>query len=163
MAQGRSGSNKPGVIIVSACLLGVPCRYNGKHAYSSRVFSYVKNLPFVPVCPEVMAGLGVPRSEAWFVGGDGEEVLKGNARIVTENGDVTAKFIMGARAVLALLKGVEIRGAVLKEGSPSCGVERVNVGGNAYPGKGVLTAILEKMGVRVISNEKILGEPSEVV
>ncbi len=156
MVERKRGSGKPGVIIVSACLLGVPCRYNGRHAFSSRVLNYVRNYPFVPVCPEVLAGFGVPRHQAWFVGGDGEAVIKGNARVVTEHDDVTAHFIMGARAALDLIRGVEVTGAVLKEGSPSCGVERVNIEGNAHAGKGVFTVVLEKVGIRVISNENSL-------
>lgn len=146
---------KPRIVLVSACLVGVPCRYNGTHAYSSRVYNYVKNLVFLPVCPEILAGLGVPRERAWFSGGDGEMVIKGNARVITEKNDVTAKFITGARVVVDLIKNLEVECAILKEGSPSCGVERVHLDGHIMPGKGVLTAILDKMGIKTTSSEKI--------
>lgn len=162
MAQGRR-IDKSGVIFVSACLLGVPCRYNGTHAFSKKVYNYVKNLLFLPVCPEVMAGLGVPREQAWFSGGDGEDVIKGNARVTTGNEDVTALFIHGARMVIELMRGIEVVGAILKEGSPSCGVERVNIDGRIMPGKGILSAVLKKLDIEAISDEKITDKTGIIV
>jgi len=102
-------------ILVSACLLGRPVRYDGTGAVrddvDSRLARWQDEGRLVPICPEVEGGLGVPRSPAEIVDGDGDDVLSGTARVVTdEDGDVTAEFEAGARAALEL--AVRTQGAL---------------------------------------------------
>lgn len=141
-------------ILVSACLAAVCCRYDGKAkplaALAERGQSYL------PLCPEVAGGLGVPREPAAIVGGDGFDVLDGKARVVTASGrDVTAEFVGGAKAVLAQALNSGITLAVLKQNSPSCGVGSVRTAqGGAKPGHGVTAALLSRNGIQVVSDEE---------
>src|SRR4051794_8172850 len=137
-------------ILVSACLLGRPVRYDGTGKRSDhRVFErWRAEGRLVPVCPEVHGGLPVPRPPAEIRSGLGGDVLDGRARVVTRGGeDVTAYFLEGARQALEQARANGVRMAILKESSPSCGVGRVYDGtfsGAAVPGEGVTTALLER-------------------
>ena len=110
----------------------------------------------VPFCPEVAGGLGVPRPAAELVGGAGEAVLDGTARVVTKDGvAVTAAFLAGGSAALATAVAQGVRLAVLKDGSPSCGSGSVYDGsfsGARRPGRGVTAALLERNAIRVFSD-----------
>lgn len=78
---------------------------------------------WIPVCPEQLGGLSTPRTAADIIGGDGNDVLEGNALVVTEKGeDVTEQFILGAKQVLKIAESREIAGIYLKARSPSCGI-----------------------------------------
>jgi len=89
--------------IVSACLAGVRCRYDGEDREDPKVLELLAGGEAVPVCPEQLGGLPTPRSRAEFVGGDGEDVLDGRARVVSEEGvDVTDFFLRGAEEVLRI-------------------------------------------------------------
>lgn len=84
------------MILVSACLLGINCKYNGKNNLNSNILKLDGNL--VPVCPEQLGGLSTPRPPCEIIEGDGHDVLQGNAKVVTENGvDVSSYFIAGAK------------------------------------------------------------------
>lgn len=136
-----------GPVLVSACLLGVPCRYDGKSKPWQEILNSSKIIP-VPVCPEQLGGCSTPRPKAWFTGGDGRDVLNGTARIVDEKGrDVTEAFVSGARHTLHIARTLGIRHAVLKEGSPSCGVSFVTIEGKKTPGMGVTAALLSENGI----------------
>lgn len=142
------------VVLVSACLMGQHCRYDG----GAKPWAGVSNrggAPLLPVCPETAGGLGVPRDPAQIVGGDGGDVLDGRARVVTAAGrDVTAEFVRGAEAVLALARKAGAGRAVLKQRSPSCGCGALAQGqGRARPGDGVTTALLKRHGISVTSDE----------
>jgi len=143
--------------IVSACLLGIHCRYDGSTKGPIKV---PEELCLVPVCPEQLGGLPTPRAKAHLEGGDGEAVWKGRARVVDEAGnDLTQFFLRGAREVLGLCGILGVKVAILKEKSPSCGVRKVWIGEELSWGKGVLTALLEAHGVRVISSEEFGDGP----
>ena len=121
-ARPRSRRRVP-VKIVSACLLGIHCNFEGA---SWRVPAIVEELgggQLFPVCPEVLGGLPVPRTPAEIRGGSGGDVLDGKARVVTEDGrDVTDAFVEGARRALAIAQAVGATEALLTERSPSCGL-----------------------------------------
>jgi uncharacterized protein YbbK (DUF523 family) len=142
-----------GPVLVSACLLGIPCRYDGNAKPSLEILRAEGMIP-IPVCPEQMGGYPTPRPKAWFAGGDGEAVLQGRARVVNDSGeDVTEPFVRCARITLEVARTLGVSHAVLKEGSPSCGVRRVTIEGNRRPGMGVTAALLKENGITVLGDE----------
>jgi uncharacterized protein YbbK (DUF523 family) len=145
-------------IVVSACLLGRRCRWDGGHKDDPAVRAAVAGRDVVPVCPEELAGLGTPRPPAELRGGDAEAVLEGRARVVTvaENEDRTAAFIAGARAALRQALASGAREAILKDGSPSCGVRTVHRDGREVSGQGLL-AVLLKSNDLAVRGERGLG------
>ena len=150
-----SAKRRPG-IIVSACLTGVRCRYDGGHRLDEKVLMLSMEDEHVPLCPEQMGGLTTPRRPSEIIGGDGDDVLEGRARVVDAEGkDVTAQFIKGAMEGLAIAKRIDVKKAIMKEKSPSCGVHRIYRNGILVSGKGVLTALLLREGIGVVSNEEI--------
>ncbi len=142
-------------MLVSACLLGDPVRYDGraKRLDDAKLERLRETGRIVPFCPECAGGLGVPRPAAEIRGGDGDAVLAGRARVVTEAGvDVTAAFVAGAEAALATCREHDIRVAVLTESSPSCGSRRIydgSFGRRAIDGAGVTAALLRRHGIAV--------------
>ncbi|MCH5583828.1 DUF523 domain-containing protein [Shimazuella sp. AN120528] len=143
--------------LVSACLMGVHCRFDGKHSLDTEVQKLVKEGKAVPVCPEQMGGLSTPRLPAEIVGGDGEDVLDGKAKVITIEGeDVTDAFIRGAEEALRVAKSVGATEAILKERSPSCGSCVIYDGtfqGKKQAGNGVTAALLKRNGISVSSEE----------
>ena len=148
-------------ILVSACLLGQPVRYDGTGRRSDdALFALWRDQGrLVPICPEVRGGLPVPRPAAEIRGGYGEDVLAGRARVLTRDGtDVTRHFVAGARQALDQARAHAVRIAILKEGSPSCGSLRVfdgTFGGRKVPGEGVTTALLERHGIAVFAEDAL--------
>ena len=141
-------------VLISACLLGINCRYDGD---TRGPIPLPESLCPIPVCPEQLGGLPTPRPKAYFEGGDGREVLKGRARVVNLKGeDVTQAFIKGAKEVLGLCKLLGLKKAILKDKSPSCGVKRVWIDKELSFGMGVLSALLSEEGIEVISSEDFL-------
>ncbi|HPC47654.1 MAG TPA: DUF523 domain-containing protein [Deltaproteobacteria bacterium] len=141
-----------GKVLVSACLLGVRCRYDGAARPVQELMGLEGIYP-VPVCPEQMGGLTTPRPSARIVGGDGEAVLKGTARVIDAEGkDVTMNFLLGAQEVCALAAALGVRYAVLKDRSPSCATSEVWAEGRIGCGMGVTAAMLRGMGV-ILLNE----------
>jgi uncharacterized protein YbbK (DUF523 family) len=140
------------MIIVSACLLGIKCRYDGKSCPA-------EGFPregIVPVCPEQLGGLPTPRRPASLEGGDGDAVLEGKARVRDASGaDVTENFLKGVEAVLEIVSIVGAERAILKERSPSCGASTTYIDGRLAEGKGVLAAALEKAHVPVVSEKEL--------
>ncbi|GAA2420190.1 DUF523 domain-containing protein [Streptomyces mauvecolor] len=140
-------------ILVSACLRGVPCRFDGQHKASSGIEDAVAGREVVSFCPEVAGGLATPRRPAELVGGDGHDVLDGTARVVEDTGrDVTAEFVDGARRALAAARHGGCTEALLMPRSPSCGRGVVYDGsfaGELVPGDGVTAVLLERNGIAV--------------
>ncbi|NHJ33487.1 MAG: DUF523 domain-containing protein [Asgard group archaeon] len=147
-------------IIVSACLLGINCVFDGSSNKNERVLELMEKRLLIPVCPEQLGGLSTPREPQDIIQGSGEDVLKGKAKVVTINGkDVTENFKKGASEVLEIAKLNKVKMAILKENSPSCGVRSIyNVKQNTKfktAGKGVTTASLEKNGLRILSEKEL--------
>jgi len=144
------------VVVVSACLVGLPTRYDGRSAASEEVFAAARDCTLVPVCPEQLGGLPTPRLPHFCQRGTGEDVVAGRSRVVTaEGGDATAAFLRGAELVARLTELCGAREVWLKEKSPSCGVRWTTVAGTSIPapqtvaGPGVTAALLLSRGLRV--------------
>jgi len=136
--------------IVSACLAGEFCRWDGETKANREVVQLVKRGKAIALCPEVLGGLGVPRPGAEIRGGDGKNVLSGKAKVMNnENEEVTEAFLLGADRFLEQAKKLGISKALMKENSPSCGVKRVYHSGKLVPGCGVTTALLLKNGLEL--------------
>ncbi|MGW7310285.1 DUF523 domain-containing protein [Streptomyces sp. NPDC054835] len=140
-------------VLVSACLRGVPCRYDARDKPSAGLDARLAGRVTVPFCPESAGGLPTPRRPAELVGGDGHDVLDGTAQVVDDLGqDVTAEFLAGARLALARARSAGCAEAVLMPRSPSCGRGLVydgTFGGGLVPGDGVTAALLERHGITV--------------
>jgi uncharacterized protein YbbK (DUF523 family) len=137
-------------VLVSACLLGLPTRYDGKLLENVILPERFKERILVPVCPEQLGGLPTPRPPQDFRGGTGAEALEAGARVVNENGiDVTKNFLRGAQITCEIAQILGVKEALLKDGSPSCGVTRVTVAGRETTGAGVTTAALRKLGLEI--------------
>ncbi|MBQ7364908.1 MAG: DUF523 domain-containing protein [Clostridia bacterium] len=137
-------------VIVSACLLGENCKYNGGNNYSERVVHFLSDKEVIPVCPELLAGLGVPRTPI--------EIQ--NGVIVDKNGkNVDATVRRAVETIASSVNPDEIACAILKSRSPTCGVKEIYDGsfsGTLIPGMGSLAARLSAMGIIVIDSEDVL-------
>jgi uncharacterized protein YbbK (DUF523 family) len=148
-------------VLVSACLIGERVRYDGvKVPCDSETLKCWKHDGIiVPFCPEIAGNLPVPRPPAEIIKGTGTDVLEKNTGVFNINGqDVTESFIRGAEKTLSVARKMQIKIALLKDGSPSCGKTIIRDGsfsGSKRPGKGVTTALLEKNGIRVFSENEI--------
>lgn len=148
-------------ILISACLLGRPVRYDGagKPLADPRVAQWQEEGRLVAVCPELLGGLPVPRPAAEIVGGSGTDVLAGRARVMTVTGDdVTNAFVAGAEAALELALRSGCVHALLIDGSPSCGSLSIHDGGFAgrrMAGTGVTAALLAAHGIGVFAGHEI--------
>ena len=136
-------SKKKSLVLVSGCLAGINCRYDGGNNANEEVVELVKQGKAIPVCPEQLGGMQTPREPA--------EIRVG--RVMEKGGeDVTDKFKKGAMEALRLCKMCGCKKAILKDGSPSCGVNRIydgTFGGVKIAGKGVFARLLEENGVEV--------------
>jgi uncharacterized protein YbbK (DUF523 family) len=139
-------------VLVSACMLGVHCRYDASTNPSADLCQALSGIQIIPVCPEQLGGLATPRAPAHLVGGSGEDVLDGRARVVTDAGvDVTEQYLRGAYETLRIARLFGVRRAILKERSPSCGCLLVHRDGALQAGSGVTAALLLREGIEVES------------
>lgn len=133
------------MILISACLSGIPCRYDGKAKTDPYLRKLVKEGKAVPVCPEVLGGLRIPRTPA--------EIQ--NGKVIAEDGrDVTDFYEKGVLEAWKICQENQCDMAVLKEKSPACGVHRIHDGsfnGTTIPGQGKLTSFLKKNGIPCLS------------
>lgn len=135
-------------LLVSACLLGEKCKYNGGNNYSPGIAALRERFELIPVCPERLGGLPVPRIPSERVG---ERVLD------REGADVTEAFRLGAEKTLEIAAAHGIRRAVLQERSPSCGCGMIYDGsfsGRLVPGMGVTAQLLADNGVQVLGGSE---------
>lgn len=136
-------------IVVSACLLGENCKYNGGNNFDPKVAEFVEGKEVIRVCPEVLAGLGIPRTPM--------EIVEG--RVINRDGkDLDGALRSAVAQILAQLKDEPVECAVLKSRSPTCGVRQVYDGtfsGTLVQGQGILAAALQEAGIRVIDAEEV--------
>lgn len=147
------------MILVSACLLGINCKYSGDNNNSEKLIEYLKDKEFIIACPEQLGGLSTPRDPSEIVGEGGESILTGDGKVLT-NGDkdVSYSFVRGAEETLKIAKLYNCTQAILKEGSPSCGSSLIYDGtfsGVKVNGQGVTTSLLRQHGISVISEKDI--------
>ena len=141
--------------IISACLLGVRCRYDGGDSRNETVMKQKETSELIPVCPEEAGGLPTPRPPAEIVGGNGDDVLNGKAKVMTVDGtDVTDAYLKGAHHALQVAQAHGATQVILKARSPSCGCGDIYDGtfsGTLTSGDGVTTALLKRHGITVTS------------
>ena len=148
-------------LLVSACLLGDPVRYDGRSKVfeSTELQDLINHNRVITFCPEVAGGLPVPREAAEIQQGDGVAVIDRLAKVVTFAGeDVTDTFLRGARQALELCQQNQISVAILTESSPSCGSSQIYDGcfsRASLQGVGVTTALLQRHGITVFSQYQI--------
>lgn len=131
-------------VLVSACLLGLPCRHDGEDRRDPGVLRALAGAEIVPVCPEVAGGLGIPRSPAWLDG----------ARVVDREGrDVSAAFARGAAVAVEAAQRFGARRALLKQNSPSCGTSVVGTSRGRAPGRGIAASALAQAGLAVAGED----------
>ncbi|MCD6422307.1 DUF523 domain-containing protein [bacterium] len=136
-------------ILCSACLLGIKCRYDGKskpHPYFQKL---AQKFCLIPVCPEILGGLGIPREQA--------EIREG--KVITLSGkDATSAFLRGARETLKIARLFKVKLAIFADKSPSCGVHFIYDGsftGKLIKGEGIATKLLREHGIRVFAPEDL--------
>ncbi|CBK75859.1 Uncharacterized conserved protein [Butyrivibrio fibrisolvens 16/4] len=137
------------VIGVSACLLGENCKYNGGNNINEKVINYIKGHEVIPVCPEVLGGLPIPREPAEIVDG----VVKHK-----DGSSVDKEFRTGTKKSLEILKDRGTELVILQSRSPSCGVNTVYDGtfsGKLVPGNGVFVELLKEYGINVLDVENL--------
>lgn len=148
------------MILVSSCLAGMKVRYNGTDCLDETIQKLLNENKAIAVCPELLGGFSTPREPAEIIGGNGEDVLVGTAKVVDRSGtDVTDMYLEGAYITLAKAQEVSATMVVLKENSPSCGSTMIYNGefkGKKIAGNGVTTALLRKNGIKVTSEENWL-------
>lgn len=144
-------SNRPdSPVLVSACLLGLKTRWDGSNCRSEQALQAISGECAIPICPEQLGGLPTPRIPAEISRGDGYNVLDGQAMVIAKDGrDVTENYLRGAQQVLKLAEMFSAHRAILKEGSPSCGVCCIKRQGADVSGVGVTAALLERRGIAV--------------
>ena len=137
------------MIVVSACLAGIKCRYDGNDNGNEKVIELVRQGLAIPLCPEQLGGLATPRIPA--------EVVDG--KIINKNGeDVTALFTKGAEETLRITKLVGCKKVILKSNSPSCGSGIIYDGtfsGKLTKGFGATAELMIKNGIKVVSEKDI--------
>ena len=136
-------------ILVSACLLGCNCKYNGGNNYNSNVIEYIKNHDYLPICPEKMAGLSTPRKSI--------EIL--NGRVIDEDGLDITELIDKANLELAkLIKDFKPDLGILKAKSPSCGYKEIYDGSFTHTvvkGNGKACQVFLDLGIKVLSENEL--------
>ena len=134
-------------ILVSACLLGVNCRYDGKSSQNSELFEKLKEHNIIPICPEQLGGLATPRPPAENLGDD----------VITKDGrEVTEEFSAGAMEALKITRLSGATSAILKARSPSCGSGKIYDGsfsGVLIDGDGLTAKLLKANGIEVYNEE----------
>ena len=136
-------------LLISACLIGTNCKYNGKNNYLELVEELKKKYELIPVCPEILGGLDIPRNPS---------EIKNNKVISNKGIDVTKEFNLGAKSALEIAMNNNVKMALLKDGSPSCGSNYVYDGTfskTKIKGNGITTILLKKNGIKVFSENEI--------
>ena len=148
------------MILVSACLLGINCKYNGDNNKSEKIEEYLKDKKFILVCPEQLGGLTTPRYPSEIINIDEENIIEGKTNVINnKNLDVTAQFKKGALETLKIANIYGCKKAILKEGSPSCGSSLIYDGtftGKKVNGSGITTTLLRQNGIEVISENDVI-------
>jgi uncharacterized protein YbbK (DUF523 family) len=146
--------------MISACLLGIACTWNGDDRYKNeQALRHLQTEILIPVCPEQLGGLPTPRSPQEIQGGSGEDVLDRKVKVINAaNVDVTHQFIRGAEETLKIARRLNLEEFIGKSGSPSCGCGNIHDGsfsGMMKVGNGVTAALLGRHRIRLVSEEDL--------
>lgn len=147
--------------LISACLLGVRCRYDGCSKPSDKAMKFFqkRKKELIPVCPEQLGGLPTPRIPSEIQNSTGEIVLLGKAKILNQEGrDVSANFIKGAFETLRIAKMYGAKEFVGKSKSPSCGCGKIHNGtftGALKSGNGITAALLKQNKIKVSTEQDL--------
>ncbi len=146
------------MILVSACLCGINCKYNGENNLNPKIHELFQKGELVPICPEQLGGLSTPRLPREIVNGEGKDVLDTNIKVLNENGtvDSTKEFVVGANRTLKIAKALDIKKAILKQRSPSCGFGQIYDGsfsGTVIDGNGVTAELLHRNGIQIMTEK----------
>ncbi|HET6151120.1 MAG TPA: DUF523 domain-containing protein [Polyangia bacterium] len=145
-------------IVVSACLLGAKVRYDGRDRRTDAVEQATAGRAVLPLCPELLGGMGCPRPAVHFARGDGDTLATDPAAAAVVDGagtDHAAALLAGARRALALAQAAGAREAILKERSPSCGCHQIHGADGALAGRGAFAALAARSGIACRSDEEI--------
>lgn len=148
-------------ILVSSCLIGCKVRYDAScvNIQNKHFQTLMLQYEVIPFCPEVSAGLATPRPSAEIQGGEGIDVLQGNAKVIgIDSIDVSDAFCLGAQMALTQCHVDKISTVVLNEGSPSCGSSLIysgNFDGTKKNGMGVTAALLKQSGITVLNQHNV--------
>lgn len=141
------------MILVSACLVGINCKYSGGNNYNQKIFDLVKEGKAIPICPEQLGGLNTPRKPVEL------KVINGKRYAIDNEGnDFTENFERGALEVLNLAKNLNISKAILQPKSPSCGVNKIysgNFDNKLVDGNGILAELLKQNGIDALNPNEI--------
>jgi uncharacterized protein YbbK (DUF523 family) len=141
------------MVAISSCLAGIPCRYDGSSCRNEKLLESIGG-GYMCLCPETLAGFGIPRRPCEISGGSGEDVLAGKAKIIDADGrDITGQLLAGAEKALRLCLENGVTRAFLRTRSPSCGCGAIYDGtfsSTLKPGNGVFAALLIQNGIEVI-------------
>ncbi|CCJ34476.1 DUF523 domain-containing protein [Caloramator australicus] len=146
------------MILVSACLCGVNCKYDGGNNFNEFLYRKLKEGKLIPICPEQLGGMTTPRLPSEIIG-SAKDVLEGKGQVVNIKGeDVTKFFIKGAYETLNIAKAFNCKAAILKSKSPSCGKGYVYDGtfsNKLKEGNGITVELLLKNGVEVVDEKDV--------
>lgn len=148
-------------ILVSACLLGCPCRYDGSHNQVSALIDLKKFYNIIPICPEELGGLPTPRLPSEI------KDINGKKYVMDKDGeDITKEFNKGAQETLEIAKGNECKIAILKSKSPSCGFGEIYNGSfekKLVPGRGITAQLLYNNGIHICNEENYPWKIKEIL
>lgn len=141
------------MMLISACLVGINCKYNGKNNYNEKALDLVKKGIAIPICPEQLGGLTTPRNPSEI------RIIDNKVHVIdNKNNDVTKEFEKGANEVLKLAKDLNVDKVILKSKSPSCGIGKIYDGtfsNNLIDGNGILANLLIDNNIEVVDIEDI--------
>lgn len=147
--------------LISACLCGVNCKYNGLNNYNEICDKLFTSGKAILVCPEQLGGLPTPRIPSEIIGESSNILNNNNGSVIDKNGnDVTPQFVKGAKETLQIAKRLNIKKAILKDGSPSCGVNYIyngNFNGSKIKGMGLTAQLLKESSIDIISELELGG------
>ena len=147
--------------LISACLCGVNCKYNGLNNYNEICDKLFTSGKAILVCPEQLGGLPTPRIPSEIIGESSNILNNNNGSVIDKNGNyVTPQFVKGAKETLQIAKKLNIKKAILKDGSPSCGVNYIydgNFNGSKIKGMGITAQLLKESSIDIISELELGG------
>ena len=150
MATRSKSKHADGLVLVSACLAGIDCRYDGCNCADEAIVRLWRRGQAYPVCPERLGGMPTPRPASEIAHGSGEDVILGQSSVINSAGeDVTKFFVFGAWQTLEIVRKLNIRQAILKGRSPSCGFGKIYRKNRLVKGNGVCVSLLVQEGVSI--------------